>query len=327
MPTSEMIHLRGTPLGVPQFLRRLAAMTAPGEDGLKAAHFKATGKAALLLAPQLLILLLFFYIPSWKALSLSVVDIDPFGGTSIFVGLQHFIDLINSPEYQNSLVLTFWFVLVQSLATLLIATVLAFATDQVVRGRLLYKSVILLPYAIAPVISGVIWAFLFNPAVGPLAEFLHGLGIPWDPNLRPHDAQILITAAAVWKHICYDYVFLVAAMLSVPQSLREAAAIDGAGSLRRFLTISLPLITPTVFFLLVMNFIYGMFDTFGIIHAVTYGGPGGATATLVYKVYQDGFVLMNLGASAAQSIILMGLAILFTILQFRAVERRVNYRT
>jgi ABC-type sugar transport systems, permease components len=307
---------------------RLARRLVPAasESGLKAAHFRKGGIAAWLLAPQLLILLFFFFIPSWKALSLAFVQVDPFGGTTLFVGLENFTRLLASDAYRASAVLTFWFTIVQNVATLGLAGLLAFATDQVIRGRFVYKSVILLPYAIAPVISGVLWAFLFNPAVGPMAQFLHSLGVPWDPNRRPFDAQVLITVAAVWKHVCYDYIFLVAALLAVPQSLIEAAALDGAGPVRRFFTVSLPIIMPTVFYLVVMNFTYGLFDTFGIIDAVTAGGPGGATNTLVYKVYQDGFILLDLGSSAAQSVILMAIAIVFTILQFRAVERNVNYQ-
>lgn len=314
------------PKGTSPWFGRLGGLFAPTTQGLKAAHFQKNGIVAWLLAPQLLILLFFFFIPSWGALSLAFFQIDPFGGHRIFVGWRNFTELFASEQYRNSAWLTFWFVFVQSALTLLLAGLLAFATDQVIRGRLLYRSVVLLPYAIAPVISGVIWAFLFNPSVGPLASALHNMGIPWDPILRPKDALILVTVATVWKHICYDYIFLVAAMLAVPQSLREAAAIDGSGPIKRFTSITLPLIMPTVFFLIVMNFIYGMFDTFGIIDAVTRGGPAGSTTTLVYKVYQDGFVLLNLGSSAAQSVILMAIAIAFTILQFRALEKRVNYQ-
>lgn len=294
-------------------------------SGLKRAHFEQTWLAALLLSPQILILLFFFFIPSFKALSLAFVQTDPFGGRTIFVGMQNFVELFTDPAYRNSALLTLWFTIVQNLATLFIAGVLAFATDYVIRLRVAYRSVLLLPYAIAPVISGAVWAYLFNPVVGPAAAVIHGLGLPWDPNLRAGDALILITIASVWKHICYDYIFLVAAMLAVPQSLREAAAIDGAGPLQRFFTVSLPLIMPTIMYLFIINMVYGLFDTFGIIDAVTAGGPAGSTATLVYKVYQDGFIMLNLGSSAAQSIVLMVLAVLFTVLQFRALDRKVNY--
>ena len=301
-------------------------LLSPSATGLKRAHFNDGWTAAGLLAPQLLILLFFFFIPSWKALSLALVQVDPFGGRVLFVGLRNFTDLFASESYRHSAVLTFWFTLVQNFMTLFIAGALAFATDHIMRARFVYRSIILLPYAIAPVISGAIWAFLFNPAVGPIAAGIHALGMEWDPNLRPWDAVVLITISAVWKHVCYDYIFLTAALLAVPQSLREAAAIDGASPWRRFVTISLPLAMPTVFFLFIINLAYGLFDTFGIIDAVTRGGPAGSTTTLVYKVYQDGFVMLNLGSSAAQSIILMALAVLFTVLQFRALDKRVNYQ-
>jgi sn-glycerol 3-phosphate transport system permease protein len=294
--------------------------------GLKTSHYRNRWLAAALLSPQLLVLLFFFYIPSYKALSLAFVQTDPFGMTTIFVGLDNFIALFASPEYRFSAILTFWLTLVQSVITLAFAALLAFATDQVVRGKIFYKGVILLPYAIAPVASGTIWAFMFNPNVGPIAQLLHEMGIAWNPALRPLDAQILVVLAAVWNHLCYDYIFLVAAMLAVPASLHEAAALDGAGRVRRFFTITFPLIMPTFFFLMIMNLVYGLFDTFGLIDTMTRGGPAAATSTLVYKVYQDGFVQLNLGSSAAQSVVLMAIAVAFTVLQFRAVERRVNYQ-
>lgn len=306
--------------------RLLAPFLRSSDTALKAAHFRQPWMAAGLVAPQLLILLFFFFIPSWKALSLAFVQVDPFGGTMLFVGFDNFTRLLTSPEYQASARLTLWFTLVQCVVTLALAGILAFATDIVVRGKGIYKGVILLPYAIAPAISGILWAFLFNPAVGPIADMLHSWGIAWDPNRKAEDALLLITVASIWKHVCYDYIFLVAAFLAVPASVLEAAAIDGAGPVRRFLSHSLPLSMPTIFFLIVMNFVYGLFDTFGIIDAVTKGGPGGATNTLVYKVYQDGFVLLDLGSSAAQSVILMIVAIVFTVLQFRALERQVKYQ-
>lgn len=304
--------------------KRLAIPTS--EAGLKAAHFTNGGLAAALLAPQLLVLLFFFFIPSYKALSLAFVQVDPFGARQIFVGMDNFTRLLGSAEYRNSAWITLWFTLAQNVITIGLALIFAFATDYVARGKGVYKLVILIPYAIAPVISGILWAFLFNPAVGPLAQLLHSFGIPWDPNRRPFDAQMLVIIASVWKHICYDYIFLVAALLAVPNSLLEASRLDGAGPVRRFFTISLPLIAPTVFFLIVMNFTYGLFETFGIVDAVTKGGPAGSTNILVYKVYQDGFVQLDLGSSAAQSVILMIVAILFTILQFRGIERKVNYQ-
>ncbi|ARO15260.1 sn-glycerol 3-phosphate transport system permease protein [Ketogulonicigenium robustum] len=305
--------------------RIMRAQQNAAVNGLKTTHFRKPGVAFWLLAPQALILLFFFYIPAYKALSLAFVETDPFGLSVIFVGFDNFTRLFASPAYRASAVLSLVFTLVQSVLTLGLATALAFATDRVVRGQAFFKGVILLPYAIAPVASGTIFAFMFNPNVGPMAHMLHAMGLPWNPAMRPLDAQVLVVMAAVWNHLCYDYIFLVAALLSVPRSLMEAAALDGAGAVKRFFTVSLPIIMPTFFFLMIMNLIYGLFDTFGLIETMTRGGPAAATNTLVYKVYQDGFVQLDLGSSAAQSVVLMGIAMAFTILQFRAVERRVNY--
>jgi sn-glycerol 3-phosphate transport system permease protein len=296
------------------------------EPGLKRANFgDGPGLPTLLLLPQLLILLFFFFIPSLRALMQSVLLSDPFGNNVQFVWFDNFKSLLASSDYRQSIAVTFWFTVAQNVITLASALVLAFATDRIVRGRSAYRTIILLPYAIAPAITGILWAFLFNPAVGPLAQVLHSLGIAWDPNLNPSDALILVTLAASWKHICYDYIFLVVGLLAVPVSLMEAAAVDGAGPIRRFVSIALPMLGPTIFFLTVMNFIYGFFETFAIIDAVTKGGPAGATNILVYKVFVDGFVNLDLGSSAAQSVLLMSFALICTLLQFRYFDRKVNY--
>ena len=296
------------------------------EAGLKRANFgDGPGLPTLLLLPQLLILLFFFFIPSLRALMQSVLLSDPFGNNVQFVWLDNFRALLASSDYRQSTAVTFWFTVAQNVLTLGSALVLAFATDRIVRGRSAYRTIILLPYAIAPAIAGILWAFLFNPAVGPLAQVLRRFGIAWDPNLNPTDALILVTLAASWKHICYDYIFLVVGLLAVPVSLMEAAAVDGAGPIRRFVSIALPMLGPTIFFLTVMNFIYGFFETFAIIDAVTKGGPAGATNILVYKVFVDGFVNLDLGSSAAQSVLLMSFALICTLLQFRYFDRKVNY--
>jgi sn-glycerol 3-phosphate transport system permease protein len=295
------------------------------EPGLKQAHFSATGIPTLLLLPQLLILLLFFFIPSIRALMQAFLLSDPFGATVHFVWFDNFTALFRSESYRDSIWVTVRFTLMQNVVTIVMAGVLAFATDHIVRGQSFYKGAILLPYAIAPVIAGVLWAFLFNPAVGPIAFLIRSIGMSWDPNLNGSDAMLLVVLAASWKHICYDYIFLVAALLAVPKSLMEAAAVDGAGPIRRFLQIAVPLLGPTIFFLITMNFVYGFFETFAIIDAVTLGGPAGATNILVYKVYQDGFVNLDLGSSAAQSVLLMTFALVLTLLQFKYVERNVNY--
>jgi len=298
---------------------------AGGTAGLKRSHYLQPRLPLLLLLPQLLVLLLFFFIPAFRALAQAFVITDPFGNSVQFVWFDNFRALFASPEYRSSVWVTIWFTLAQNALTIVVAGILAFATDRVVRARGLYRSVVLLPYAIAPVIAGILWAFLFNPSVGPVAHVLKAMGVAWDPIRSGFDAFLLVTFAAAWKHICYNYIFLVAALLAVPASLLEAAAVDGAGPGLRFFRIALPMIGPTIFFLLVMNFVYGFFETFAIIDAVTRGGPGGATMLLVYKVYQDGFVHIDLGSSAAQSVLLMTFAIALTLLQFRYIERNINY--
>ncbi len=325
MQASTSLAEKSLPAAVPATSRRRRAAGAGGTAGLKRAHYRNSRLPLLLLLPQLLILLLFFFIPAVRALVQAFVITDPFGNSVQFVWFDNFRALLASPEYRDSIWVTVWFTLTQNVLTIGVAGLLAFATDRVIRGRGLYRSVVLLPYAIAPVIAGILWAFLFNAHVGPLAYVLKALGIAWDPSLSGFDAFMLVTVAAAWKHICYDYIFLVAALLAVPPSLLEAAAVDGAGPGLRFYKIALPMIGPTVFFLVVMNFVYGFFETFAIVDAVTRGGPGGATMILVYKVYQDGFVHIDLGSSAAQSVLLMIFAVALTLLQFRYVERNVNY--
>jgi sn-glycerol 3-phosphate transport system permease protein len=311
--------------------RAVKARTAkPGqpdrEPGLKRANFgREAGLPTLLLLPQLLILVVFFFIPALRALMQSVLLSDPFGSHVQFVWFDNFKALFANGEYRQSIATTVWFTVAQNVITLAIAVVMAFATDRVVRGRSIYRTLIMLPYAIAPAIAGILWAFLFNPIVGPLAHMLHALGISWDPNLNPNDALWLVIMAASWKHICYDYIFLAVGLLALPASLMEAAAVDGAGPIRRFLLIGLPMLGPTIFFLAVMNFIYGFFETFAIIDAVTHGGPAGATNILVYKVFVDGFVNLDLGSSAAQSVLLMTFALICTLLQFRYFDHKVNY--
>jgi sn-glycerol 3-phosphate transport system permease protein len=311
-----------------------ASLAAPPSARLTRDLEGARGKRAifaerrlpyLLLFPQLFILLLFFFIPSFRALSQAFLLSDPFGNVSQFVWFDNFARLFASPEYQSSIWVTLWFTLATTVLTMAAGLVFAFATDRVLRGRGIYKIVILFPYAIAPAIAGYIWAFLFNPVVGPMAYVLHSLGIRWDPALDAGNALTLIVLAASWKHVCYNYIFYLAAMRAVPRTVLEAAAVDGAGPTRRFVTIVLPLLAPTSFFLVIMNLVYSLFETFAVVDAVTHGGPGGATNILVYKVFQDGFVNLDLGSSAAQSVILMAFATALTLLQFRYVERKINY--
>jgi len=279
----------------------------------------------LLVAPQLAITAVFFYWPASQALYQSMLREDPFGLSSKFVWFDNFARVLADPNYVNSLRVTAVFSLATAFVAMAVALLLAVMADKVVRGRGLYRTLMIWPYAVAPAIAGMLWLFLFNPSIGSLAYMLRSLGIQWDPLLNGPQAMVLVVAAAAWKQISYNFLFFVAGLQAIPKTLIEAAAIDGAGETKRFWTIVFPLLAPTTFFLLVINTTYAFFDTFGIIHAVTGGGPGKATETLVYKVYNDGFVNLILGDSAAQSVILMVIVIALTAFQFRFVERKVHY--
>ncbi|RUM97729.1 sn-glycerol-3-phosphate ABC transporter permease UgpA [Pseudaminobacter arsenicus] len=279
----------------------------------------------LLVAPQLAITAVFFYWPASQALYQSALREDPFGLSSKFVWFDNFVRVLSDPNYVNSVQVTAVFSLATALVAMAVALLLAVMADKVIRGRGIYRTLMIWPYAVAPAIAGMLWLFLFNPSIGTLAYGLRWLGIAWNPLLDGGDAMVLVVAAAAWKQISYNFLFFVAGLQAIPKTLIEAAAIDGAGETKRFWTIIFPLLAPTTFFLLVINTTYAFFDTFGIIHAVTGGGPGKATETLVYKVYNDGFVNLILGDSAAQSVILMAIVIALTAFQFRFVERKVHY--
>ncbi|MEW9807778.1 sn-glycerol-3-phosphate ABC transporter permease UgpA [Mesorhizobium marinum] len=279
----------------------------------------------LLIAPQLAITLVFFYWPASQALYQSLLKEDPFGLKSRFVGLDNFRRVIADPNYVNSVEVTAVFSVATAFISMAVALLLAVMADKVIRGRNVYRTLMIWPYAVAPAIAGMLWLFLFNPSIGSLAYLLRHLGIHWDPLLNGPQAMTLVVSAAAWKQISYNFLFFVAGLQAIPKSLIEAAAIDGARPTKRFWTIVFPLLAPTTFFLLVINTTYAFFDTFGIIHAVTGGGPGKATETLVYKVYNDGFVNLILGDSAAQSVILMVIVIALTAIQFRYVEKKVHY--
>lgn len=279
----------------------------------------------LLIAPQLAIVGIFFYWPASQALYQSVLREDPFGLRSTFVGLANFRRVLAEPNYINALQNTAVFSVAVAFVAMAIALLLAVMADKIIRGRGIYRTMLIWPYAIAPAIAGMVWLFMFNPAMGTFAYMLRSSGYPWDPLLRGDQAMTLVIAAAAWKQISYNFLFFVAGLQAIPKTLIEAAAIDGAGETKRFWTIVFPLLAPTTFFLLVINTTYAFFDTFGIIHAVTGGGPGKATETLVYKVYNDGFVNLILGDSAAQSVILMVIVIALTAIQFRYVEKKVHY--
>ena len=279
----------------------------------------------LLLAPQLAITLVFFYWPAGQALKQSLLRENAFGLKSQFVGLANFKRVLADPAYLNSVQVTAVFSLATAFISMAVALLLAVQAEKVIRGKAFYRTLMIWPYAVAPAIAGMLWLFLFNPSIGTLAYPLRLMGINWDPLLNGPQAMTLIVMAASWKQISYNFLFFVAGLQAIPKTLIEAAAIDGARATRRFWTIVFPLLAPTSFFLLVVNTVYALFDTFGIIHAVTGGGPGKATETLVYKVYNDGFISLILGDSAAQSVILMVIVIALTALQFRYIEKRVHY--
>jgi sn-glycerol 3-phosphate transport system permease protein len=245
--------------------------------------------------------------------------------TSQFVGFQNYVDLFRDSHYLSSFKVTAFFSILVATTGILISLLLATMADSVVRGALAYKTFLIWPYAVAPAIAGVLWAFIFAPSIGIVTYFLKKFGIDWNWIINSEQAMLLVVIASVWKQISYNFLFFLAGLQSIPKSLIEAAAIDGAGPFRRFWTIVFPLLSPTTFFLLVMNIIYSFFDTFGVIDATTQGGPGDATKILVYKVYYDGVKAADLGGSSAQSVILMAIVITLTVIQFRYIERRVQY--
>jgi len=279
----------------------------------------------LLLAPQLAVTLVFFIWPAAQALYQSLLRQDPFGLKTTFVGFANFEKLFTDPLYLSSLYLTLGFSFSVTAISMGSALVLAIMADRVVKGAQGYKTLIIWPYAVAPAVAGALWWLMFNPTVGVLAYVLRGVGYDWNHYINGTDAFILVVIAAAWKQISYNFLFFLAGLQSIPRALVEAAAIDGAGPVRRFWTIILPLLSPTSFFLLVVNVTYAFFDTFGVIHATTTGGPGQSTTILVYKVFADGFLALDLGSSAAQSVLLMLIVVALTVVQFRFVERRVHY--
>ncbi len=279
----------------------------------------------LLLAPQLLIVALFFFWPAGQALYQSVLQEDAFGASREFVGMENFKALWNDPTYLGSFKTTAFFSTLVAGIGLSFSLLLAVCANRVMRGAAIYKTLLITPYAVAPVVAAVLWMFLFNSSFGVLTYVLHLLGVDWNYALNSTHAMTLIVMAAVWKQISYNFLFFLAGLQSIPRSLIEAASIDGASPWRRFWTITFPLLTPTTFFLLVINIVYAFFDTFAIVDATTHGGPGKDTAILVYRVYYDGFKAQDLGGSAAQSVILMAIVVVLTVVQFRYVEKKVNY--
>ena len=291
----------------------------------KRVRFKHWCLPVLLLAPQLAIVGLFFFWPASQALVQSLQQQDAFGSSVEWVGLDNFRALLADEGYRASLWTTAIFSVLVAGLGLALALLLAVFADRVLRGASVYKALLIWPYAVAPAVAGVLWLFLFAPSIGIVSHALRSLGIEWNHLLHSGQAMTLIVLAAVWKHISYNFLFFLAGLQSIPRSLVEAAAIDGAGPWRRFWDVEFPLLAPTSFFLLVMNGVYAFFDTFAIVDATTQGGPGRDTAILVYKVYYDGFKAMDLGSSAAQSVVLMAVVVALTVIQFRYIERKVHY--
>jgi sn-glycerol 3-phosphate transport system permease protein len=279
----------------------------------------------VLLAPQAIVIAVFFFWPAAQALLQSLQQSDAFGTSVEWVGLENFRNLWNDETYLASFKTTAVFSILVAVLGIGLSLMLAVFADRVVKGATFYKTLLIWPYAVAPAVAGVLWLFMFSPSIGVVAYALHALGLDWNSLLNSNHAMALIVMAAVWKQISYNFLFFLAGLQSIPKSLIEAAAIDGARPWRRFWTIQFPLLSPTTFFLLVINVVYAFFDTFAIVDASTQGGPGKDTAILVYKVYYDGFKALDLGGSAAQSVVLMVIVVALTVVQFRFVEKKVTY--
>ena len=278
-----------------------------------------------LLLPQLAITAVFFLWPAGQAAWQSFLREDAFGLKSTFVGLDNYRRLFADPSYLNSLGVSTIFSVSVTVLSIGTALILALAVDRMIRSAQAYTTLLVWPYAVAPAVAGVMWWFMFNPTIGIFPYLLHAVGYNWNHSLNKVDAMILVVLAASWKQVSYNFLFFVAGLQAIPASLKEAAAIDGAGPVKRFGTIIFPLLSPTTFFLFVVNVVYSMFDTFGTIHATTAGGPSQATNILVFKVYLDGFIGQNFGSSSAQSVVLMVIVIALTMVQFRWIERSVQY--
>jgi sn-glycerol 3-phosphate transport system permease protein len=292
---------------------------------LKRVHFGPSLLPFILVAPQIIITVVFFLWPASQALYQSLLVEDAFGLKSEFVWFDNFVELFEDEHYLGAFKRTIFFSFSVAFISMSFALTLAAMADRVIKGATTYRTLLIWPYAIAPVISGALWVFMYDPTLGIFTYALGAIGYDWNHKLNGGEAMALVIVASAWKQVAYNFLFFLAGMQAIPKSLIEAAAIDGAGPARRFFTIILPLISPTTFFLLVMNIVYAFFETFGIIHAVTQGGPAKSTEIMVYKVFNDGFIGLDLGGSAAQSVILMFIVISLTIFQFRYVEKKVEY--
>ena len=292
---------------------------------MKRAIFRNQLLPWLLLPPQLAVTFVFFLWPAGQAGWQSFLREDAFGLKSTFIGFGNYTRLFHDPHYLNSIMVTVVFSISVAVLAMAVALMLALAVDRMIATAQAYTTLLVWPYAVAPAIAGLLWWFIFNPTIGLVPYALDVVGIEWNHSLNGTQSMILVIIAAAWKQISYNFLFFVAGLQAIPASMREAAAIDGAGPLRRLFTITLPLLAPTSFFLLVVNTVYALFDTFPVIDATTEGGPAQSTNILVYKVYVDGFLGLNLGSSAAQSVVLMAVVIVLTVVQFRFIERRVEY--
>ncbi len=293
---------------------------------IKRSVFTSRTLPYLLILPQVVVTLTFFYWPALQGLMQSVMRSNPFGGRSRFIWFDNFIQLFTDPLYLKSIMITFFFSACVAAVSITLGLFIATMANRALKAKAVIRTMLIWPYAVAPAISGILWLFLLHPSYGVVSYAIkRWLGLDWNPVLDGGDALFMVTMASAWKEISYNFVFFVAGMQAIPMSLIEAAAIDGASPFRRFWTITLPLLSPTLFFVTVMNIIYSFFDTFGVIHTMTQGGPGGATNILVYKVYQDGFIGLNLGASSSQSVVLMTIIIVITVLHFKYVEKKVQY--
>jgi len=279
----------------------------------------------LLVAPQLAVVVVFFYWPAVQAVIQSVLRQDPFGLRTSFVALENFRTVLTDPFYLNALRVTVMFSVAVILLAMSSGLLLAVTADKQIRGAGVYKTLLIWPYAVAPAVAAALWLFIFHPTIGMLGRALIRWGVPWDFALNGTHAMILVVLAASWKQVSYNFLFFLAGLQSIPRSLIEAASVDGAASRQRFWKIIFPLLSPTTFFLLIVNVIYAFFDTFGVIHALTRGGPGKATETLIYKVWTDGVINLDLGGSSAQSVVLLLVVITLTAVQFRYIERKVYY--
>lgn len=279
----------------------------------------------LLVAPQVAVSLVFFHWPAAQAIEQSMLLQDAFGLRQTFVWFENFEAVLRDPNYLATVRVTVIFSVAVTALSMGLALLFAVLANAHIAGRGVYKTLLIWPYALAPAVAAVLWLFIFNPDIGVLGRALNDWGIDWDYRLNDTQALVMVILASAWKQVSYNFIFFLAGLQAIPRSLLEAAAIDGAGPVRRFRTVTFPLLSPTTFFLLVVNMVYAFFETFGVIHALTRGGPGKATETLIYRVYVDGVINNDLGGSSAQSVILMLVVIALTAIQFRFVERKVHY--